>query len=281
MKQLNRIIFLLLSGLMCCACAFAEDLPRRIISLGPFITGDLVLLGAQDRIVGVTAYCPDVETVRDKERVGNVVEVNVEKIVSLGPDLVLATPLTGVKAKEALRKLGIRVVDMPQAKNFSDICGQFLMLGELVGAKEKAEEIISEAREKVDVLRKQAAAMPRKKVFVQVGSRPLFTMNRDYFINDIINLAGGINIAEHAGSGMYSREKVVEENPDIIIITTMGIAGEQEMAAWRAFPGINAVKENKIFIIDSNMFCVPTPFNFCAALERVAAFLQEGEKPHE
>ena len=193
----------------------AQASPQRIISLAPSFTEELYLIGAEDQLVGITTYCPQIDATQFKEKVGNIVEVNLEKVVALEPDMVLATSLTNIKLKNKLRSLGIEVVDFPQAKNFSQICEQFLRLGEIVGRSEKAGQIIWKTKQEIAVIEESVAGIPKQKVFIQVGTNPLFTMNKDYFINDIIKLAGGINIAENASSGLYSREKVVEANPDV------------------------------------------------------------------
>jgi len=256
---------------------FAGSSAQRIISLGPSLTEELYLLGVEDSIVGVTTYCTKPKPAQQKEKVGTVVGVNVEKIVSLDPDIILATPLVDAKDKRKLEDLGLNVVNFTQVKDFTQICEQFLMLGEIVGKKEKAQDIILKANQKVNNIKSSIPKSANRKVFIQVGANPLFTMNKDFFINDIIKCAGGINIAENAGSGLYSRENVISANPDFIIIATMGMVGEQEKTFWQRYKTLNAVKNNNIYIIDSDLMCVPTPLSFVAALEQIVGFLYDGQ----
>ncbi|MCK4519916.1 MAG: ABC transporter substrate-binding protein, partial [Candidatus Omnitrophica bacterium] len=124
-----------------------QNFPQRIISLGPSITEQLYLLSAQDRLVGCTIYCKRPKEAKSKEKVGTVVEVNLEKIIGLKPDLVLATSLTNFKAIKKLKDLGIEVVSFFPPKNFDEICEQFLELGEIIGKEKKAEKIISKAKD--------------------------------------------------------------------------------------------------------------------------------------
>ena len=98
-------------------------------------------------------------------------------------------------------------------------------------------------------------------------------MTADSFFNDFIQLAGGENIAADAPSGLYSQEMVLEQNPDVIIITAMGIAGEKEKRRWANFQSINAVKTRRIFIVDADKFCSPTPVSFAEALEQMSSLL--------
>lgn len=247
--------------------------PQRIISLGSVLTEELYLLGVEDKIVGVTIYCQRPAVAKIKEKVGTVTEIDIEKIVSLKPDLVLTTSLTNPKSKEKLKKLGIRTADFPASKNFFQLCEQFLELAKLVNKKGMAEEIVRSASNEVDFIKKGIKGLNKVKVFVQIGTKPLFAANRDYFINDFIEFAGGVNIAADSKTGLYSREKVLEDNPDIIIIATMGIAAEKERETWFKFKTLKAVKENRIYIMDSYKLCSPTPVTFVESLKEIVEIL--------
>ncbi|RKY67401.1 MAG: ABC transporter substrate-binding protein [Candidatus Latescibacterota bacterium] len=263
----------LLASIVCLSMAASGVQPERIISLGPALTESLFLLGAGDRVVGVTVYCKRPPEARKKEKVGTVMEVDVEKIVGLKPDLVLATSLTDPKDVEKLKDLGINVITFPNPKSFSQICEQFLKLGRLVGREREAQDIVRKARAQVDSIAKIVEGLPKPKVFVQVGAKPLFTITKGSFIDDFIKLAGGKNIAEDAKTGLYSREKVLQANPDVIIITTMGIVGEEEKRTWHKYKTLNAVKNNRIYVVDSYALCSPTPLTFAETLKELAELL--------
>jgi len=272
MKGLKK--FVLALALSICLNGAASVIPlERIVSLGPHLTESLFLLGAGDRVVGVTMYCKRPPGARKKEKVGTVMEVDTEKIVGLKPDLVLATSLTDLRDVKKLKDLGINVITFPNPKNFFQICEQFLKLGRLVGREKEAEEIVRKAQAQVDSIAKLVENLPKPKVFVQVGARPLFTITKDSFINDFIELAGGTNIAEDAGTGLYSREKVLESNPDVIIIATMGIVGEEEKRTWQKYKTLNAVKNDRIYVVDSYALCSPTPVTFAQTLKELARLL--------
>lgn len=259
--------------------AYAQDhdnYPQRIISLGPAITEELYLLGIGDRIKGVTRYCTKPLQATEKEKVGTVVKVNLEKIIHLKPDLVIATSLTDLKTVEKLKNLGIKVITIGQAKDFTQICQQLLELGELVGKKKEAEEVVYKAEGKINVIKKKLENLPIARVFVQVGAKPLVTVNRNSFINNLIELAGGVNIVEgHKGISYmpYSREKVLEADPDYIIIVTMGIAGEEEKKKWEVFKNLKAVENKSIYVINSYDICSLTPVTFVDTLRCIAGIL--------
>ncbi len=254
--------------------AYGQDnFPQRIISLGPSMTEELYLLGVDDRLIGCTLYCKRPKEAELKEKVATAIDVNLEKLIMLQPDLVLATSLTDPKSIRKLKNLGIKVVRFPEAENFSQICRQFLELARLVGEEKKAEEIVESVRKRVSSIKREVASLNRLKVFVQIGARPLFTATKHSFLNDLIELAGGINIAKDVEVGHYSREQVLKSNPDVIIIVTMGIVGEQEKKIWQDFETLNAVRFNRIHILDSHEFCSPTPLSFVENLEEIAHIL--------
>lgn len=250
--------------------ARASDYPQRIVSLAPTITENIYLLEAQDRLIANTIYCVMPPEASQKEKVGTVIQANIEKIVSLKPDLVLVSSLARPRQLRKLESLGVPVARFSYPGSFSEICRQFLRLGEIIGEKKKAEEIVNNARKQVSQIRERTKGLPRKKVFVQIGIKPLFTVTKDSFLNDYIEFCGGTNIALKEKSGVYSREKVLEWNPDVIIITTMGIAGEREKAAWMKYGTITAVKNNNIHILDPDKVCSPTPVTFVEALKEIA-----------
>lgn len=246
---------------------------RKIISLGPSITEEIYLLGAQDRLVGVTIHCRKPQQVKEKEVVGTAIEVNVERIVALKPDLVIATSMTSPKSIEKLKDLGIGVVMFRAAESFSQLCDQFLEMAKLIGREKDAQAILEKSRSEVEAVKKSVEGLPRPKVIVQAGARPLWVATRDSFINDLIELAGGENLGPRGLNGRFSREKVLELNPDVIIITTMGIIGDDEKVLWQKYPTISAVKNNRIYIVDSDKFCSPTPVTFAQTLKETAAML--------
>ncbi len=106
-----------------------------------------------------------------------------------------------------------------------------------------------------------------------MGTKPLFTVSDQSFVNDFIKLAGGENIAAGSGTGMYSREEVLRQNPDVIIITAMGLAGEKEKQKWQQIRELSAVKKGQIYVIDPYKIGSPTPQTFAAILAEIAVMI--------
>ncbi|MFH2091724.1 MAG: helical backbone metal receptor [Pseudomonadota bacterium] len=247
----------------------ANPVPEKIVSLGPFITDMIYLLNAEDKLVAVTSYCKLPDDSAPKQVIGTVMQMNVEKIISLEPDLVLANALTSQKQIDALSKQGLTVLRLPTPRTFDDICQRLIDLGNLIGKQEKALAVVSHAREQVSQIKSKALAGPKRRVFIQIGIKPLKTAAKDTFINEYIEFAGGINIVSQANDGVYSREKVLEQDPDVIFIATMGSSkkdGANEKSSWQRFKFLKAVKNKEIHILDPDMVCSPTPEKFSNGL---------------
>ncbi len=246
---------------------------ERIISLGPAITQNVYLLGREEALVGISSYCALLPGVSGKEIAGDLVNANIEQIIKLSPDVVMVTGMAGRGMVERIKSFGIKVVSFTEPESFNEICLQFTELGRLLGAQDRAEEILARARGEIDGLRAKAGNLPPKSVIAQIGAEPLWVSPRSSFINDIIEFAGGINMGPRAG-GMVSVEKVIKQNPDVILIIDMGIAEEQKKM-WQNYPALNAVKNGRIYVVDSFVFCSPTPEIFTEAVRRAFKILHE------
>ncbi len=273
MLRLARLLCLIGISFFFYKSFYAQVYPQRIISLGSAITEELYLLGVGDRIIGNTIYCNRPEEAKSKIKVGTVTKVDLEKVISLKPDLILATSLTDRQQLRKMEALKLTVVKIPAEINFKEICKNFLKLAELVGKEKKAEEILRDIERKVGFIQQKAKNLPKPKVMVQIGAKPLFLATKIYFVHDFLELAGGINIAKEAKSGLYSREEILRQNPDVIIITTMGIIAEEEKINWQKFKSINAVKNNRIYVLDAYKICSPTPVSFVVTLKEIFEIL--------
>ncbi len=256
--------------------AGAAEYPQRIISLGPINTENVYLLGAGDRLIADTTYCVRPAAAREKEKIGSVMQISIEKIISLRPDLVLATGLTQPQQLRKLRDIGLRVVRFAQPDSFSAICEQFLQLGRLLGLEKRAEQIVAQARLDVQHIQEQVASLPRQKVFLQVGALPLFGSVTSSFTHDYITFAGGINVLADQDTGTTGYEKILAGNPDVIIIAVMGTesgVAVREKEKWSAFESITAVRNNRVYLINPDLVCSPSPVTFSRTLARMAGFI--------
>lgn len=249
----------------------------RIVSLSPAVTESLYLLGLEKSIIGVTTYCKRPKEAETKEKVGTVMQPNLEKILKLQPDLVLAMTLTDPKTIHKMKQLGLNVVTFTIADTFSGLCDTFLQMGRVTGRSEEARRLVGTARSRVDAIRQRTARLPRPGVLVQIGSKPFFVATKDVFMNDFIEFAGAVNLFRDVASGSVGREEAVLRDPDVILIVTMGLSGRNERLAWKKFPTVKAVKDDRVYLVDSDDVCSPTPVSFARSLGDIAALLH----PHE
>ena len=252
---------------------------QRIISLGPINTENVFLLGAGERLVGNTSYCVRPDAARTIEKIGSVMQFSIEKIISLHPDLVLATGLTRPEQVQTLRDIGIKTVHFPQPGSFTEICDQFLLLGRMLGLEERAREIVNRAVERVNRIKQSVADLPLQKVFLQVGAQPLFSSTENSFTNDFIILSGGENIAGKNRSGLINPEQVIAKNPEVIIIAVMGSengTAANEKRNWQRIPVIHAVENNRVHVINPDLVCSPSPATFASTLTIIASLIHPG-----
>lgn len=265
----KRISLFLTALLFGCILLYAAP-AKRIISLSPSLTKCLQYLGDESELVGCTSYC---KTTRPITVVATAIKVNVEKVVSLKPDLVVTSSMTPPETLATLKKVGINIVVFPMPHSFDEICSQFLQLGKLVDRETSARKVLATARQKVNSLKADRHAV--KKIFIQLGANPLFTVIPNTFMNDYITFAGAKNIADGMTSGTITREAVLVRNPDVIFIVTMGMLGLEEQKQWETFPNLAATRHKKVFIIDSDKACTPTPVTFAETLEVIVKALSQ------
>lgn len=262
---MNKRIILPLLLIMCIATLSAQNY-KRIISLAPSITQSLYYLGAENKLVGRTSYCVAAEN-DDVPVVASAVTLNMEKAIAMKPDLVLVLGLTDQKDIETLRKFGIEVMVFDSPESFKEICEQFIQLGNAVAKSDIAKQIVAESEERIREIQKERMGKPTPNIFFQLGSNPLFTVTPNTFMDDYIQLIGGKNISSELTKGIIGREFVVAKNPDYIFICTMGVASDQETKVWKSYSSINAVKKNKLFTINADIACQPTPITFVETME--------------
>lgn len=257
--------------------------PERIISLGPINTENVFLLGAGDRLVGSTTYCVRPEEAKKTAKIGSVMQVSIERILSLKPDLVLATGLTPEHQVQALSRLGLKVVRFDQPRSFAESCAHFDELGRLLGLAPEAGMITAELGRKVDEIRARVTAYPhpRPRVLLQIGASPLYVSGIDSFTHDFISLLGADNVMGDQPSGRINYEQAIAADPDVILIGIMGSEGgiaAREKERWLKFTVIRAASNHRIHVVDPDLVCSPSPATFVEALLQIEPLLYPGRE---
>lgn len=237
--------------------------PKRVVSLAPSITEIVYDLKCGDLLKGATMYSDFPKAAQLLPKVGSYVYLDLEKIVSLQPDLCI-----GIKdgnPKEIvmrLEALGIPVYAV-NPRSIDSIQATVIEIGDLLQADETARQVTGDMKSRIDNIRQLAAtAKHRPRVFFQIGISPIVSAGSDTFIHELIEIAGGINLAQpYTSYPRFSTEEVVVAAPDIMIITSMAREKvfDQIKAKWKQWPNIPAVKNNRIFLVDSDLFDRPTP----------------------
>ncbi len=248
--------------------------PERVVSLGPYITENLLLLGINKEIVGVTIHeKPEIK--KNRETVGTLLDPNIEVIIKLKPDLVIASKEGNRKQTiEKIKNLGIRVETLQEIITYDDLKKNFFLLARIFGKTDIANQIISDIDKKLTAFRK-TQPKNKKRVFWQLGTRPLVTVGENTYFNQLTLIAGGSNIFSDIKTKYItiSIEKVIKRNPEIIIGMGMG-EGSEIFDFWKQFKNVEAVKKNSIFKVDDYMFCSPTPESFLKSVELLMKILK-------
>ncbi len=249
----------------------------RIVSLSPYVTENLYLLGFGKNIVGLTIH--DLPEKREgKEIIGTLIEPNIEKIVTLKPDIVIASKEGNrPESLRSIQQLGIKTLVLDELHSFDDICKNFTVLGKTLGEEKKAVSLLTREKKVLEKIKETAGREESKKVFFILGFKPLITTGRNTYINEMIFLAGGTNIFQDVEKKWFacSLEEVVKRNPDVIISTSM----EKDVDFFgKRIPEIEAVQKGNIFEIDDTVIGSPTPESFISAVKILYGLLHSKEK---
>ncbi|MBU4212158.1 MAG: cobalamin-binding protein [Kiritimatiellae bacterium] len=279
------VVFLFLT---ICSRVLAEATPpKRIVSLAPSYDEILIELGLQDRIVGVTTSSDYLKEIKHAERVGLWSKPNIEKIVALKPDLVLATSFAGQQsAAEKLSALGLRVVVLDETQGIEEIFAKTRQIGDILGISARTEALLKRMRATVATTRRLTAALPsRPRVYMETGCDPLFTCGKESFIHEMIEIAGGKNIAGDIVQPFprISSEFVLNSDPEVIILPYMGRNfGKEALKQRKGWDKISAVKTGRVYDdIGSHVITIPSPrlilYGLPELLKRIHPEIMQGE----
>lgn len=239
------------------------DNPQRIVSLAPSITEIIYALGQEHRLAGVTRFSDFPAEASKLPKVGSFVRLDLERIVALKPDLCIAVKDGNPKAVvERIESLQVPVY-VVNPRNLDSVMEAVIEIGVLLNAGKKAKSLVQDMRYRIQRVAFLVAKLSsRPRVFYQVGISPIVSAGSDTFIHELILLAGGENLAQ--GPTRYprfSREQVLALSPEVFIITSMarGEVFEGVKKEWSRWTSIPAVRDQRIFLVDSNLFDRQTP----------------------
>ncbi|MCD6435499.1 MAG: ABC transporter substrate-binding protein [Clostridiales bacterium] len=230
-----------------------ESEPMRVVSMAPSISETLYYVDAIDKLVGRTEYCDFPEEIQGIDTVGSLMEPNIEKIVELNPDLVIASTHFPEDAVKTMEGLGIKVVVFVPEKVFSGAYDTITVVGKVLNKEAEATRQIEKMKKTVDEIVSRVKELEKKSVYYTIGFGEYgdYTAGGDSFINEMIEMAGGENIAVDVSGWSYSLEKIIENNPDVIIISKY-YGMKETFEKTEGYKDLDAVKNGNLIAIDIN-----------------------------
>ncbi len=249
--------------------------PERILSLAPSVTEILYSVGLDQEIVGVTPFCDYPAQALAKPKVSYATP-NLEAIVALKPDLILA-PSTFLRADllNKLEQLKIPVFIL-DAQTIEDIPSHVQTVGRMVGRTQEGDRVATELRGRMAALKAKVASLPKPRLLYVLNSEPLITVGPGSFIHQMIEVAGGANVAARAKAPYprLSLEEVLKEDPEILLfpVGKAESVSESEQQQWQRWTTLSAVKHQRFHRIPADLLNRPGP-RIAQALEELARII--------
>ena len=233
-----------------------------IVSLAPSITEIVFALGLQDRLLGVSTACTYPPAARSMRKVGDFGAAKIELIYQLKPDLVLTTSLRDPESADAIRASGARLI-VAQQQDFAGVLAAIEQIGRAAGVPRRAAAYADQLRARWGRARSSVPDSERPRVFVELSAQPLRTAGPGSFLDELIRLAGGRNIADDAATPWttISSDTVVARDPEIIVLAHP-VNGEARgtLAARIGWENVTAVTTGDVITdLDPDLYQRPGP----------------------
>jgi iron complex transport system substrate-binding protein len=257
--------------------------PQRIVSLAPNITEILFALGLEARVVGVTRYCDFPPEAEKKEKIGGMLDPDLEKIKALNPDLVVSFRGNPLRTIDKLRSLGFPVFVLDMGKDLGSVYQIIEKIGRATRQEEAAAGVSAELRKRerfVSFVLQGADRSPE--VFLLLPGEGLWTCGRESYLHDLLLKAKAQNVAGRIKKRWlsYNAEQLIRDNPEAIILMAKSREdfekGRGKIISDPLFREIRAVRTNHIYFLDENLASRFGPRLF-EALEAVARLLHPGQ----
>jgi iron complex transport system substrate-binding protein len=251
-----------------------SSVPQKVVSLAPSVTETIFALGFGDRLVGVTTSCDYPAEARKIPKIGGFMNPSLETIVAKRPDIVIgASSATDPAKAREMERLGLEVTLISLA-SVSDILSSIKSIARSLGSPEAGEKLVHKITLQMDQVRERVAPAPRRSTLLLVGLRPLIAVGGKNFIDELITLAGGKNIAGDAAQPWLNLpdEYVVAKAPQVIIEAGMGSERDQIAKHWADLKSIPAVQHRRVYRYPSDKILRPGP-RIGEGLEEIARLL--------
>lgn len=235
--------------------------PQRIISISPGITEILYLLQADSLVVGVSDYCNYPPQVAEKERVGGMQNVNIERLLQLSPDLVLVGSIITREFTQKVESAGIPIVVLNEEKGMEGVKNTIQFIADIVDKDSLAEELVESYDRRLATIQKTPVKEKKLYYVVGFGAGGDFSAHGNSYIHEILTLAGGTNICADLSGWAVNREYLFQQDPDCIFIRTEDL---ESFCQTYPYTLLNAVKKKQVYPIESGWIDVVSPRNLDA-----------------
>ncbi len=248
-----RYLYLLMSFLLLPACEQNKHVEgMRVVSLSPAVTEIVYALGAEDALVGVTTFCDFPERVQHKPTVGDFSNPSIERIVALKPQLVIINLPEQARVKRQLEQLNMPVFTSSPT-SLHVLYAEIIELGRLLDRPSEAESLVQYMEANI----RPGAARPTTAVYIELSPRPLVTVGGKSYLNEMLEMAGGINIFSDCAQPypVVGQETVIQRNPEVIIV--LHPESITDRLGWQH---ITALRNNRVYTdFDEDLLMRPGP----------------------
>jgi len=231
--------------------------PLRIVSLAPGATEMLFAAGAGGQLIATVEYSSEPAAARGVPRIGDVAAIDMERLVALQPDVVIAWPAGGNPAQRAkIAALGIPLYQQ-QVARLADLPGSLRRLGVLAGSEAVAEGAAAALETRLSALKRAYSGLStdghRPIVLLQVWNRPIYTIGGRHLMSDALELCGARNVFADLpeAAPLVATEAVIGRNPDIILAAAPPGEGAAWVADWQRLPGLAAVRNHRVVAFEN------------------------------
>jgi len=246
----------------------------RIVTLAPHLAEGVFAAGAGRQLIATVEYSEYPAAAVDIPRIGDAFRLDIERILALQPDLVVAWDSGNPRpAVEQLRQLDLPVWSV-EIREPREIPAFIEAVGRASGHTAEAATEAARLRARLDDLERRYAGAQPLRYFYQVDAKPLFTVNGQHLISRGLSLCGGVNIfaGESGLAFQVARESVIVANPDAMLAPRLPGAADP-LAGWRAWPGLAAVRQGALFLLPADEISRATP-RFLDSLDQACRLLQ-------
>ncbi len=241
-----------------------EKEPQRIVSLVPNTTEIVFAIGLGEKVVGRSEWDNYPEEVLEIESIGDM-NFNVEKVISLNPDLVLGIASQAASTPEGLQQLkdaGLTVVLVEEAASLEQVYDNIALLGKITGAQDKAEEVIHDMKSRIAKVKEKTAQIEEKKsVIFEIDPEP-YVAGKNTFMDEMLSIINAENLITEEGWFKIDQESYIERNPDVILTTYGSFFEDDPVKMVTSRPGwqdVTAVKENQVYDVHNDLVTRPGP----------------------